>query len=87
MESTRGTTVVRPLRRLRRSAHESGDSPTTVWHRISSGMLKLPPAARTDACGVSDIPVNASEGSPPAAARQIDQVGSRAESFVSGVVW
>ena len=47
-------TVSRPRRRLRWSAHGSGDCPTTAWYRVSSGMLKLPPVARTDACRVSD---------------------------------
>ena len=47
-------TGTRPRRRLRWSAHGSGDCPTTAWYRVSSGMLKLPPVARTDACRVSD---------------------------------
>ena len=47
-------TVTRPRHRLRWSDHGSGDCPTTAWYRVSSGMLKLPPAARTDACRVSD---------------------------------
>ena len=43
-------------RRLRRSAHGSGDCPTIAWYRVSCGMLNLPPDGRTDACGVSDTP-------------------------------
>eukprot|EP00966_Prymnesium_polylepis_P153365 3542420-Prymnesium_polylepis.1 len=44
-------TVTRPKRRLRRSARGSGDCPTTARHRVSSGMLNLSPAARTDSSG------------------------------------
>ena len=47
-------TVTRPRRRLRWSSHGSGDCPTTTWYRVSFGILKHPPAARTDACEVSD---------------------------------
>ena len=47
-------TVSRPRRRLRWSSHGSGDCPTTTWYRVSFGILKHPPAARTDACEVSD---------------------------------
>ena len=47
-------TVTRPRSRLMWSSHGSGDCPTTAWYRVSSGMLKLPPDGRTDACGVSD---------------------------------
>ena len=32
----------------------SGDCPTIARHRVSFGMLNLPPAGRTDACGVSE---------------------------------
>jgi hypothetical protein len=42
-------TVTRPRRRLGWSDHGSGDCPTTTWYRVSSGMPKFPPAARTDA--------------------------------------
>ena len=42
-------TVTRPRRRLIWSSHGSGDCPTTTSYHVSSGMPKLPPAARTDA--------------------------------------
>ena len=49
-------TVLRPRRRLRRSAHRSGDSPTMPWYRVSFGMLKHPPIGRVDSSRVSDAP-------------------------------
>ena len=59
----RAATVSPSRRRLRRSARGPDDCPTTTCHRVSSGMLNIPPADRTDACGVSDaLP---SEGSTP----------------------
>ena len=54
VESARDDRGTRPYHRLRRSAHGSGECPTIAWYRVTCGMLKLPPAARTDACGVSD---------------------------------
>ena len=55
-------TVSPSRRRLRRSARGPDDFPTTTCHRVSSGILKVPPDDRTDACGVSDALPN--EGSP-----------------------
>eukprot|EP00966_Prymnesium_polylepis_P299288 6915853-Prymnesium_polylepis.1 len=48
LSRTVSSTVSRPRRRLRWSAHGSGDCPTTAWHLVSSGMAKVPPDDRTD---------------------------------------
>ena len=79
-------TVTRPRRRLRWSSHGSGDCPTTTWYRVSFGILKHPPAARTDACEVSDANSSCSLAAAAGSARgSTVTVTTSAEAVASAI--